>query len=74
MDGMVVVVIALRAFTNVTHHRFFSSGMSKLAFFLRQRLDLDEHGSSPSLINQKKPTPRYQGQLQDEQIYWVGNV
>jgi hypothetical protein len=67
-------VIALRALPDVTHHRFFSGGMSKLAFFLCQRFDLGEHGSSPPLTNQKKPNPRHWGRLQNEQKYAVGSV
>jgi hypothetical protein len=34
VGGVLVVVVALGAFANVTYHRFLSSSVSKLAFFL----------------------------------------
>jgi hypothetical protein len=54
MGGMVVIVVALRAFPDVTHHRFLSSGMSKLAFLLRQWLDLGEHTHFLSFRSESK--------------------
>jgi hypothetical protein len=54
VGGMMVVVVALWTFTNVTHHRTLSGGMSKLAFFLRQRLDLGEHTHFLSFRSESK--------------------
>jgi hypothetical protein len=43
VGGVLVVVVALEAFANVTYHRFLSSSVSKLAFFLCYRFNLGKH-------------------------------
>ena len=54
MGDIVVIGVSLRAFADVTHHRFLSSGVGKLAFFLRQRLDLGEHTHFLSFRSESK--------------------
>jgi hypothetical protein len=51
---VLVVLVALRAFANVAHHRFGGGTSSKLALFLIQGLDLGEHGHFLSFRSESK--------------------